>query len=339
MLNYGVIGYGYWGPNLVRVLNGAEDSHVSIVCDRDPKRLAALQKIYPAIRTSSDPTELIADPAIDVVVIATPVSTHFPLGLAALQAGKHIFVEKPLASSTQESACLLEEAEKRHRIIFVDHTFVYTGAVRKIRDLIDAAKLGDILYYDSVRVNLGLFQSDVNVIWDLVVHDLAILERLLPDRPTAVSAIAARPIANQPEGIAYVSLYYPGDVIAHIHASWLAPVKVRQTLIGGTKRMIVYNDLDPSEKIKLYDKGVEVVTDTAEAHRMKVGYRSGDMLAPDIDGTEALVYAARHANDCFASGSQPITNGAVGHRIVTILEAADASMRDRGQPIPLAPDV
>jgi predicted dehydrogenase len=334
-LRYGVIGFGYWGPNLVRAVNGADASVVRIVCERDPKRRALAEKLYPGIRAVADPEEVMRDSDIDVVAIATPVSTHFPLAREALLQGKHVFVEKPLASSSAESAELLRLAGEQGRQIFVDHTFVYTGAVRKLAELARSDHLGRILYYDSVRVNLGLFQSDVNVIWDLVVHDLAILEQIMPEAPIAVSAVASNPLDYGPESIAYVSVHYPREVVAHIHASWLAPVKVRQTLIGGTKRMVVYNDLEPTEKIKIYDRGVEVVTDPAEAARLKVGYRAGDILSPLVDQTEALAVAAKHANECFLEDRPPITDAKVGHRVVTVLEAAARSAREGGSRVKL----
>jgi predicted dehydrogenase len=279
---------------------------------------------------------VIASPGIDVIAIAAPVSTHYRLAKAALQAGKHIFVEKPFTARAQEAEDLINEAERRNLNIFVDHTFIYTGAVRKIKQVIEKGDLGNVLYYDSVRINLGLFQHDVNVLWDLAVHDIAILDHVVAQRPTAVSAIAVDPIGSQPASIGYLTLYYDSSTIAHIHASWLAPVKLRQTLIGGDKRMIVYNDLDPSEKVRIYDKGIEFAKSVEETYRLRVGYRSGDMLAPQLDPSEALLVAATHANECITRGTTPTTSGHVGYRVVKLLEAADESVRSQGRIVSLS---
>lgn len=335
MLQYGVIGFGYWGPNLVRVFSSAKQSTVRYVCDAQDDRRELAARAYPQARVISDHRELLADPSIDAVIVATPVSTHFRIAMEALEAGKHVFVEKPLAATLSETRQLLDKAKAADRVIFVDHTFVYTEAVRKIAQLIKDDELGDILYYDSTRVNLGLFQHDVNVIWDLVVHDVAILDHIVPYKPVAVSAITSSPIPDQRESIAYVTLFYDANFIAHIHASWLAPVKIRRTLIGGTRRMAVYDDLEPSEKVKIYDKGVDLVSDPEQSYALKVGYRSGDMVAPMIDPNEALSTAAAHANECFLENRQPVTNGDVGHRVVQVLEAADESSRSGGQRIGL----
>ena len=336
MLNYGVIGYGYWGPNLVRSFARATASRVSAIVDLDAEKRARAAREHPGVDITDDLRAVIADLRIDVVAIATPVSTHYYLAKAALQAGKHIFIEKPFTVRAEEAENLIEEAERRGLQIFVDHTFIYTGAVRKIKQVIEQGDLGNILYYDSVRINLGLFQHDVNVLWDLAVHDIAILDHLLPQKPIAVSAVAVDPIGSQLASIGYLTLYYSSSTIAHIHASWLAPVKLRQTLIGGDKRMIVYNDLDPSEKVRIYDKGVEFAKSMEETYRLQVGYRSGDMLAPQLDPSEALLVAANHANDCIIRGVTPITCGHVGYRIVKVLEAADKSVRGRGRIISLS---
>lgn len=331
MLKYGIIGYGYWGPNLVRVFNQAKGSKVATVVDKVAANRDKVTSLYPAIRADSDPRAVIDDPAIDVVVVATPISTHYDLAKAALQAGKHVVVEKPLCGTVDQAAELVELAAKKNRQIFVDHTFVYTGAVRKIRSVIENGDLGKILYYDSTRINLGLYQRDASVIWDLAVHDLAILLRLMPNRPEAVSAISSDPLNTGMPGIAYVTLHYPGNVIAHIHASWMAPVKIRRVLIGGKKSMIVYDDLDPSEKIRIYDKGVDLAPDPASEYQMKVEYRIGDMRAPQIPSQEALAAMAEHANESFSDNTAPITNGEMGLRIVRLLDLADRSARDNGK--------
>jgi predicted dehydrogenase len=255
--------------------------------------------------------------------------------MAALEAGKHVFIEKPMTDSPETARQLVEEAERRGKLIFVDHTFVYTGAVTKIKSLVIDGSVGELQYYDSVRINLGLFQSDVNVIWDLAVHDISILDHIMPTRPVAVSCQAARMVENQPESLAYVTLFYNDNVMAHVHVSWLSPVKIRQALIGGRKRMIVYDDLEPSEKVKVYDRGIELVTDQAVADKLRVAYRSGDMMAPNLDTTEALQRIAQHFNECIASGRQPVTDGAAGLRVVAVLAAAQRSIAERGTTIAL----
>lgn len=333
-LRYGVIGFGYWGPNIARPVHQSRQSKLVAIAEQDADRRALAQRDYPFVRIVTDASAVIDDPDIDVVAIATPISTHHALAMRALRAGKHVFIEKPMATSTRECEEMLDEAKRRNRVIFVDHTFVYTGAIRKIRELITSGELGRIMYYDSVRVNLGLIQRDSNVIWDLVVHDLAILDYIMPERPRAVMALGAKPIKDQQESIAYATLFYPDGVIAHIHASWLSPVKVRQTLIGGDRRMIVYNDLEPSEKIKIYDRGVDTGY-KSEAYGIRIGYRSGDMVAPQVDLTEALRTGIDHANASILEGKPPITDGMAGRRIVAILEAADESMRAQARIIPL----
>jgi len=338
MIGIGVIGFGYWGPNLVRNFHEMPDSRVLAVSDLRMDRLALAASRYPGITIAQNPADLIQSPAIDAVVIATPVSTHFDLARQALKAGKHVLVEKPLAMTTEQSWRLIEEAEKRRLVLLVDHTFVYTGSVRKMRELIESGDVGDLYYYDSVRVNLGLFQHDVNVLWDLAVHDLSIMDHLLPMKPRAVSATGMRHVAQEPENIAYLTLFYDSSLIAHVHVNWLAPVKVRRTLIGGSRKMIIYDDVEPSEKVKVYDKGV--TTERQQAHseavyKMLVGYRAGDMWAPQLDAAEALKTEARHFLDCIAGRAVPMTNGEAGARIVQILEAATLSMAERGRLIEL----
>ena len=331
MIRVGVIGYGYWGPNLVRNFMSAPGSAVTRVCDLREERLAPLQKLYPGLKTCTRPHDTINDPEIDAVVIATPVSSHFELTLAALQAGKHVLVEKPLASTSHQARRLIDEAAARNRVLLVDHTFVYTDAVRKIRELIASGQLGQIYYYDAVRVNLGLFQHDVNVIWDLAIHDLSVMDYVLPDKPVAVSATGISHIPGQPENVAYITLFFATAQIAHVHVNWLTPVKVRHTLIGGSEKMILYDDLEPSEKLKVYDKGISVAPGPEDVYRMLVSYRSGDMWAPRLDNTEALQTEARHFIDCIETGRQPETDGAAGLRMVNTIEAAETSLRDRGR--------
>ncbi len=335
MINIGIVGYGYWGPNLVRNFSEARGSQVRAVCDLRPENLAAMSRRYPAIKATRDFADLLRDPEIDAIAIATPVRTHFELALAALEAGKHVLLEKPMTETTQQAQRLVDLAKRRRLILMVDHTFIYTPAVRKIRQLVSAGELGDIYYYDSIRVNLGLFQHDVNVIWDLAVHDFSILEYVLGEHPVAISANGASPVARSPESIAYVSMFFDSGVIAHINVNWLAPVKVRQTLIGGSRKMIVVDELAPSEKIKVYDKGVTLTDDPDKIYQLRIGYRAGDMWAPQLATSEALLVEAEHFINCIEHNRVPDTDGAMGLRVVELLEAASKSMKLRGQPIEL----
>lgn len=331
MIKVGVIGYGYWGPNLVRNFMEAHGSTVVCVSDLRPERLAQVQHRYPSVQTVTECEQLFTDPQIDAIVVATPVRSHYDLALAALKAGKHVLVEKPLAASSELAEQLINEAERRNLVLMVDHTFVYTGAVRKIRELIASNELGEIYYYDAVRVNLGLFQHDVNVIWDLAVHDLSIMDYVLPSRAVAVSATGISNIPGQPENVAYITLFFSTPQIAHVHVNWLTPVKVRHTLIGGSEKMILYDDLEPSEKVKIYDKGITVSPNNEAVYEMLVSYRSGDMRAPRLDNTEALHTEAMHFIDCVENQKRPETDGAAGLRLVKIVEAAERSLRARGQ--------
>jgi predicted dehydrogenase len=331
MIKVGVIGYGYWGPNLVRNFMEAPGSTVLAVCDLRRERLVQLQNRYPTIQTTSDCHSLFQNPDLDAIVIATPVSSHFELAMAALKAGKHVLVEKPLAANSDQGTRLIDEAARRKKVLMVDHTFVYTGAVRKIRELITSNALGDIYYYDAVRVNLGLFQHDVNVIWDLAIHDLSVMDYVLPTKATAVSATGISHIPGQPENVAYITLFFDEPQIAHVHVNWLTPVKVRHTLIGGSEKMILYDDLEPSEKVKVYDKGITVSQSPEAVYEMLVSYRSGDMWAPRLDATEALQIEAQHFVDCIENNKKPETDGLDGLRLVRIVEAAEKSLRARGQ--------
>jgi predicted dehydrogenase len=337
MIGVGVVGFGYWGPNLVRNFHEVTDCRVVGVVDQRAERLAIVRQRYPAVQAYADVEELLGDGRVDVVAIATPVHTHFALAMRALKAGRHVLVEKPMTSSSDEGLRLVEEAGSRGLALGVDHTFVYTGAVRRIRQLVDQRALGDIYYYDSVRVNLGLFQHDVSVVWDLAVHDLSIMDHVLPSRPCAVSATGLAHVDGQPENIAYLTFFFPDRVIAHVHVNWLAPVKVRRTLIGGSQKMVVFDDLEPSEKVKVYDKGITLNGNGKangngdKRYQMLVGYRAGDMWAPQIDLTEALSTELREFIAAVASRREPVTGGQAGLRVVQMLEAATQSMRDRGR--------
>jgi predicted dehydrogenase len=293
---------------------------------------------YPGVKVTTNPEELINDPAIDAVVIATPVSSHFDLAYKALSAGKHTLVEKPLTSTSEQAARLIELAELRGLTLMVDHTFIYTGAVQKVRQLVRSGAVGDVYYFNSERINLGLFQHDVNVVWDLAVHDLSIMDYVLPVRPVAVSVTGMNHVYGANENIAFLTLFFPGQTIAHIHVNWLAPVKLRRTLIGGSKRMIVYDEMDRSEPVKVYDKGIATPTGAESVHRMRVDYRIGDMWAPHIDPTEALKVEANHFITCIESGERPTTDGEMGLRVVRTLEAASRSMAARGELVELEPE-
>jgi predicted dehydrogenase len=331
MIRVAVVGYGYWGPNLVRNFAEQANARVVAVSDRRAERLALVERRYPGIRVTTDASTIIDASDVDAVVIATPVDFHFELAMAALRAGKHVLVEKPIASNSDQAARLVEEAARRRLVLMVDHTFVYTGAVTKIRELVTGGELGEVYYYDSTRVNLGLFQHDVNVLWDLAVHDLSIMDFVLARNPVAVSATGLAHVPGQPENIAYMTMFFDGPLIAHLHVNWLAPVKVRRTLLGGSRRMVVFDDLETSEKIKVYDKGISVNPSPENVYQMRVGYRTGDMWAPKLDVTEALAVEAAHFLDCVAGGARPITDGEAGLRVVRLLEAATASMADRGR--------
>ncbi len=335
MIKVGVIGYGYWGPNLVRNFTDVDGTTVTAVCDSRAERLALVEKRYPGTKGISTWQDLVKDTAVDLVAISTPVSTHFDMAMAALQAGKHVLVEKPMAMNVDQCSRLIDEAAKRKLLLMVDHTFVYTAAVRKMRELVTDGSLGQIYYYDSVRINLGLFQHDVNVIWDLAVHDLAIMHFLLPERPVAVSATGISHVPGGPENIGYLTMFFNSTMIAHIHVNWLAPVKVRSTLLGGSHKMIVYDDIELSEKIKVYDRGITLNTTSENVYNLMVGYRSGDMWAPRLETTEALNVEIRHLIDCVEHGKQPDTNGEAGLAVVRILENGSRSMREHGRPIEL----
>jgi predicted dehydrogenase len=336
MTTVGVIGFGYWGPNLVR--NFAETPHtrVAFVADLSQERLAVAARRYPGIKVSTSARDLIEDPGVDAVVVATPVETHFDLAMAALRAGKHVLVEKPLTSSAEQGLRLIDEAERRRLVLMVDHTFVYTGAVAKMRELTSTGELGDLYYYDSVRINLGLFQRDVNVLWDLAVHDLSIMDFVLDRHAVAVSATGLAHIAGEPENIAYMTMFFEDRLIAHVHVNWLAPVKVRRTLIGGSRRMIVFDDLEASEKVKVYDRGISLNPSQENIYQMLIGYRAGDMWAPQLPVREALSAEAAHFIECIASGARPITDGQAGLRVVRLLETATQSLRNQGRLVSVA---
>jgi predicted dehydrogenase len=327
-MNFGVIGYGYWGPNIVRNLTTIEGSKVLTIADLDPSAQERARKAYPGIKITSDAMDVILSADIDAVAIVSPVWTHFELAKAALENGKHVFVEKPLTSNSAQGEELINLAQKKNLRIMVDHTFLFTGAVRKISELLDQEALGKLYYYDSTRVNLGLFQHDINVLWDLAPHDLAIIDYLVKSTPEAVVATGQKHL-NGHEDIAFMTLYFPDKVIAHINVNWLSPVKVRTTLIGGEKKMLVWNDLEADEKLRVYDRGVNI-TSQEGVYDLLVHYRSGDMWAPKVEQGEALRRELTYFVDCVSSGQEPFNDGRSGLRVVKMLEAASESLEKRG---------
>lgn len=329
----GVVGYGYWGPNLVRNFVSNPNAHLVGIADRDPAKLLASRHLYPGVAVTDRYEDLLENPAIEAIAIATPVRTHYELGLAALRAGKHVLVEKPLAPTADQVRHLIDEANCRGLTLMVDHTFLYTPAVQKIRELIAKDELGDVYYYDSTRSSLGLFQSDVNVIWDLAVHDISIIQYIMNENPVAVSATGSCHVAGSPENMAHITLFFESKCVAHVSVNWLSPIKVRQTFIGGSKKMIVYNDLEPTEKIKLYDKGITLDVLPENAHQFRIGYRAGDMWAPNISTKEALQAEIEHFIECVRTGATPVSSGLSGLRVIEVLEAASRSIADHGKPV------
>jgi predicted dehydrogenase len=332
-----VIGCGYWGPNLVRNFAKTAGAQVIAISDLDPKKLAAGTRIFPGIEQTINFRDLLKDRRIDAIAIATPVHTHYEIALAAVRAGKHVLVEKPLARTSVQVQHLIEEAEQQNVVLMVDHTFIYTPAVQKIRELIFDRVLGDIYYYNSTRASLGLFQNDVNVIWDLAVHDVSIIRYILDEAPIAVSATGVSHLAGSPESMAHIALTFQSSCVAHIGVNWLSPVKVRQTFIGGSRKMILYDDLESTEKIKVYDKGVTVSRSAENENQLRIGYRAGDMWAPHLPAKEALEAEAEHFIACIRHGAPPICGGINGLQVVEILEAASRSIAAHGTPIPLGP--
>jgi len=328
MLKVAVVGFGYWGPNLARNFNNHPETQLKWIVDSSKDRLKKASLLYPSVNLSTNFTDILRDKETEIVAIATPVSTHFDIAKLALEAGKHVWVEKPLTASVREAEELIKIAERKNRILLVDHTFVYTGAVRKIKELIDRGEMGELIYYDSTRVNLGLFQSDVNVIWDLAVHDISIIDFLFNGIQVEKAVAAGIKYGNHlKEAMASIFLYLKGKKSAHINVSWISPVKIRLTLIGGTKKMIVYNDTEPSEKVKVYDKGIEIIQSPEDLYKIWIQYRTGDMWAPKLDTEEALAVEVNHFIDCIKNGKKPITDGLAGLRVVKVLEMIERSLK------------
>lgn len=331
-----VIGCGYWGPNLVRNFSLLNEFELVGVVDLKPERLEYIQSHFRVPKVTTRDKEVLEDPEIEAVAIATPISTHAELARKALEAGKHVLLEKPMAHSVAECDQLNALAEARGRVLLVDHTYLYTGAVETIHQIVAGGDLGDLYYFDSVRINLGLFQHDYNVVWDLAPHDLSILLHLLEERPLEVQAVGAAPVDSgerRLESIAYLSLRFPSGMIGHVHVNWLAPVKIRLTLLGGSRRMVVWDDLEPDTKVKLYDRGVDTHTDAESVYRTLVQYRTGDMFAPRLDKTEALKKECIHFFRCIREGETPRSGGPLGRDVVAVLEAAQSSLEEGGRPV------
>ena len=334
MVTLGIIGMGYWGPNILRNFIFFKDSSVKTVCDKNQERLDFVKKLYPSLEVTTDVEILFQDEEIDAVIIVTASRDHYILAKRALEAKKHIFVEKPFVSSVAEAEELIELGDKRNVKIMVDHTFLFTGAVRKIKELIDDGVLGNLYYYDSTRVNLGLFQHDINVIWDLAPHDLSIMDYVIQEKPVAITATGIEHFGRGLEDVAYITVFFEKDIIAHFNINWLSPVKIRMTLIGGEKKMLVWNDLESDEKVKIYDRGVNI-EDKEGIYELLVSYRSGDIMIPTVEKTEALKLEAEYFIDCIVNNKTPINDGNAGLRVVKILEASDLSIKNNGKMIKL----
>ena len=328
LVRFGVIGYGYWGPKVIRNLALIEEAKVVAICDKSAASRQKAEKLYSGVRVTDDANELMRSPDIDAIAVVTPVWTHYELAKAALENGKHIFVEKPFTSNSAQAEELIALAAKKNLKIMVDHTFLFTPAVQKIKELLQEGELGKLYYYDSTRVNLGLFQHDVNVIWDLAPHDLSIMDHLIEESPEAIVATGQTHL-NGHEDIAFITLYFPDKVIAHLNVNWMSPVKIRTTLIGGEKKMLVWNDIEADEKVKVYDKGVNV-SSREGVYNMLINYRSGDMWAPRIEQAEALTRELAYFVDCIVHDKTPMNDGKAGLRVVKMLEAASESLRQRG---------
>lgn len=328
-MNIGIIGLGYWGPNLVRNFLGNVEVKKVVACDKSQARLKFIKERFPSVVLEEDYSNLLKSD-VDAIAIATPVDLHYPVAKACLEAGKHIWVEKPFTSKSEQALELISIAEKNNLKIFVDHTFIYTGAVRKMKELIEKDEIGEVLYFDSVRINLGLFQHDVNVIWDLAPHDLSIMNYLMPNNK--VVGVTANGIANyyDHENVAHLSVYFENNCFAHFHTNWTSPVKIRRMIVGGKKKMLVFDDMENSEKIKVYDAGVQM-EGSENIHEALVQYRMGDMYSPKVMQTEALSLGVKEFIGAILNNKTPLTSGKDGLEVVKILEAADKSIKNNGQ--------
>jgi predicted dehydrogenase len=330
-LRVAIVGCGYWGQNLLRNFCELDEAEVTMVCDFDSRALVRAKRKYPTIEVTQSYAEVLAHSRVDAVVIATPVSTHYSFAKQALQADKHVLVEKPLAQSTTQVLDLIDLADQRGKVLMVDHTFLYTGAVRRMKSLVESGEIGQLLYFDSVRISLGLVQSDINVLWDLGPHDLSIMDYLCEQEPIAISATGVKHLNTPYENVAYVTVQFESNFIAHFHLNWLAPVKVRRTLVGGSKKMIVYDDMENTEKVKLYDKGIVQNHDPERREKLLTGYRNGDMLAPQLETSEALRLMAREFVSSIQENRAPLSDAQAGYRVVRLLEAAQRSIEENGR--------
>jgi len=333
MINIGLIGYGYWGPNLARNFNSNPNMELKWICDFSADRLEMAGKLYLQAKLTKDTNDLFSDTKLDAIAIATPVSTHFDLAYKALLNDKHVWVEKPITEKIEQAEALIDLASKKNKSLFVDHIFIYTGAVRKIKQIIQNGELGDLIYYDSTRVNLGLFQQDVDVLWDLAAHDISIMDYLMPFKKFTVSATGSNYYGNGIVPKSFLTIYMENNVLSHINVSWVSPVKIRHTLIGGTSKMILYDDNNPSEKVKVYDKGVDLYDTKEELYRLKIQYRIGDMYAPKLEEIEALAVGTEHFADCIINGKKPMSDGEAGLEVVKVLVASKESLKKKGAPI------
>jgi len=334
MIKIGIIGCGYWGPNIIRNFYETDGTEVAICCDLNPDRLDFIEKRYPSIKITEKYLDVLKDPRIDAVAIATPVSTHFALAKEALSHNKHVFVEKPICSTSLQAASLIDFSNKKKKVLMVGHVFEYTAAVNKIKEIIESGEIGNVFYFNAWRVNLGIFQHDINVIWDLASHDISILYYILKEKPLSLNATGISHVKSGMENIAYITLHFKSNLIAHIHVNWLSPVKIRQIVIGGDKKMIIYDDIEPSEKVKIYDKGITIKNknqeDTLKAE-LQIEYRSGDVYLPKLEPTEALRVECRHFLDCILNKRTPRSDGESGLRVVKTLEAAQRSLENHGR--------
>lgn len=324
-----IVGAGYWGPNLVRNFYQLEDAEVEMVCDIKEEKLKLVKKNYPTIKTTTNFNGILENPEIMAVAIAVPAELHYQFSKKVLEAGKHVLVEKPISQTSREVQELIELAKANDKILMVDHSFLYYGPVLKIKEIIDSGELGKVYYFDSQRVNLGLIRKDVNVIWDLASHDISIINFLIKKQPIAVSAWGVSHIAGKSEDLAHITLKYPDDFVAHIHVSWLSPVKIRQILIGASKKMILFDDIQPSEKIKIYDTRIEI--DPTKETPFEPIYRTGEVRIPIFDQAEALEKECQHFIQCIKENKTPLTDGKNGLEVVKILEACDRSLKEKGK--------
>lgn len=333
VVRIGVLGYGYWGPNLARNIANSPATELVAIADLDTNRLVSARRAHPVARLTTEFETVISDPSIDAVAIATPAATHFALASRAIANGKHVLITKPLATRLKDAVTLVDLARKMDVKILVDHTFLFTGAVRRMKQYIDEGELGELYYFDSTRINLGIFQHDANVIWDLAPHDLSILTYLV-DRPVrSVAAIGARHLGQAMENMAYVTLQFDDGFLAHIHVNWLAPAKVRQTIVGGSKKMLVFNDMEMSDKLRVYDSGAQLAETAEDIRKTLVQYRTGDVLSPKIDKTEALELEINHFARVCRGEESAISSGELGISVVRLIEAAQKSLRGGGAPV------